>query len=398
MTHKELFQFIKNKLEENGFKCNSNKDFFKKFLPEENYARNRSNISNWFGGKPGRINNNKIKVAIAKRLNFDVGIWDEDTRMQKDVIINAIKNFTNPTPKINLDELLPKNTPLSDEQINLLVKIKKSTKEEALTLLKKHDNFLQKTPGNQLFLLKLLSLLFEKGMYALLIDKVFPSLLPHNATQNHIKIFKAHTLGSLDEPDYLGAASLLQTIDSSSTEEILELQTGLISNIRRHKLEKDDLTKEELITALSVFIRYYSDVFDIQKHHYYPGVNLVYMLKLSGLISPNNPIIADDDLKEIYHDAKASMSRDSSSRSEEMCYYAKMSEVEFRLLLDLDDADILLGNLLDLDAPSATYIERTLRMMRFFTRTLKRFALMDAREIIARFEEVIEILEGYERL
>lgn len=122
------------------------------------------------------------------------------------------------------------------------------------------------------------------------------------------------------------------------------------------------------------------------------------MLKLSQFISPNNPIIADDDLREIYHDAKASMSRDSSSRSEEVCYYAKMSEIEFRLLLDLDDTDILLGNLLDLDAPSATYIERTLRMMRFFTRTLKRFALMDAREIIARFEEIIKVLEGYKRL
>lgn len=395
MTHKELFQFIKNKLEENGFKNKNDKDYFEKLLPDEDYARNRTNLSNWVGGKPGRISNNKIKIAIAKRLDFDISIWDADTRAQKEIVLEAIKRFTNPTPKINLDELLPKNTPLSDEQAELLIKIKKGNCDEATMLLQKHDIFLKKSPENQIFLLKLLSLLFEKGMYETLVDKVFPQLLPHNAMQNHIKIFKAHTLGSLDEPDYLGAASLLQTIESNTDEEILELQTGLISNIRRHKLEKDDLTKEELVKTLKVFMRYYTDVFNVQKHHYYPGVNLVYMLKLSELISPNDPIIQDGELEGIYKDAQASISRDSSGRSDELRYYAKISEIEFHLLLGLRNADLLLSNLLDLDKPSKTYIERTIRMMRFFTETLKRFAMLDARDITARFDEIVEVLEGY---
>ncbi len=395
MTHRELLKFIQDELERNGFTFKTRKEFFEKLLPDEDYEFYRSNLSNWFGGKPGKVTNRDFLTALQNRIGFESSVWDADNRTQLEVIRQAVKKFINPTPQVDLSELLPKNTPISDEQATLLLQIKNSPKEEADSLLLNHQSFLERTPKNQNFLLKLLTLLYDKGLYDTLAQRVFPSLLAHNTDQNHIKLFKAHTLGSLSEPDYIGAASLLETIEGSSTEEMLELQTGVISNIRRYTLEKEDLTREELDTALPVLIRYYTNVFEIQNHHYYPGVNLTYLLTLSKLTSPDSLIIDPYDLQTIYNDTQPSISRNTNSTSKETSYYAKMSEIEFRLLRDKNDTDALLANLLEIDAPSVTYVERTLRMMKFFVPTVKKFGVLDANELLDRLEGVIKILVGY---
>ncbi len=176
---------------------------------------------------------------------------------------------------------------------------------------------------------------------------------------------------------------------------MLELQTGVISNIRRYTLEKEDLTREEFDTALPILIRYYTDVFEIQKHHYYPGVNLTYLLTLSQLTSPGSPIIDSHDLQSIYNDAQSSIRKNSNHSSDKTAYYAKMSKIEFRLLLGKNDTDALLGNLLELDAPSVTYVERTLRMMKFFVRALGEFSVENTDDIVGRFSVVVGVLERH---
>ncbi len=396
MTHKELLSFIQDELEKNGFRWKTRKEFFEKLLPDEDYEYYRSNLSNWFGGKPGRINNQHFLRSLQLRIGFDGSVWSADDRTQREVIRQAVRRFMSPTPKVDLSELLPHNTPISDSQASLLLQIKKASPDEALRLLKQHLDFLRPEPSNQNFLLQSLVLLYDKGLYDTLNDRIFPALLPHNADNSHIKIFHAHTLGSLRSPDYLRAASLLMSIETDSPDELLELKTGVISNVRRYNLEKPDLTRTELLEVLPVLIRYYTDVFEhIKKHHYYPGVNLCYMLRLSQLVSPDSPYIDHQDLEHIFKDAQASLTSGSQHSSDETRYYARISDTEFRLLLERNHLKEHLISWLNNHHPSPTYVTRSLRMMHFFVRTVEKFSVVDASKLLENFGEIIEVLEGY---
>jgi len=396
MTHKELLLVIQEELEHNGFTWKNRKDFFEKLLPDEDYDRYRSNLSNWFNALPGKITNRKFLIALQERIGFDGSVWEADDRTQREIIRKAVKKFMTPTPKVDLSALLPKNTPITNKQVNLLLEIKKATPQKALHLLDANTTFLQATPQNQNFLLNLLTILFEKGLYDTLEDRIFPLLLPHNAQDNHIKIFRAHTLGSLTHPEYLRTASLLMSIETDAPDQLLELKTGVISNVRRYHLEKENLTKKELLDALPVLIRYYTDVFEhVTKHHYYPGVNLCYMLKLSMLVSPDTLHIDPDDLTQIYEYAQPSITIGQNNPSEETRYYARISDTEFRLLLERNHLKEHLTSWLNNHHSSPTYVTRSLRMMHFFVGIVEKFSVVDASELLENFREIIEVLEGY---
>jgi hypothetical protein len=373
------------------------KELFEILLPEEDYEKYRSSWSNWLRGPVQRINNGHIRTSIQRQFDFDGSIWDAPDRTQREVLRQAVKRFVHPDPQIDLNELLPRNVPLSDEQMGLLVRLRNACEDDSLELLERADHFLEPRPENQNFLLELLPLLYRKGMYDFLESSVFPSLLPHNAESSHIKIFRAHTLGSLKNPDYLRAASLLLSIETDAPEELMELQTGVISNVRRYHLEKPDLTREELAQTLPVMTRYYTEVFETaQKHHYYPGINLAYMLTLSRHCVPETHHIDPDEVANIYRDAEPSIVRDGTDGSEELRYYARMSDMEFRLLLGRDHLQHDLYVLLEEGNPSyISYVERTLRMMEFFIRTMKRFGDDRGQKLAKNFTEFAELLKGY---
>ena len=396
VTHTELFELIREELNANDVFWETEKDLFPILFPGRDFEYYSSNWNNWYRQRYKKINL-KDRNIIQQTIGFDGAIWDADNRTQRLVIKEAVKNFVNPAPKVDLSGLLPQNTPLSDTQVELLISIKNTHASGAvITLLEEHEDNLSATPENQNFLLELLTLLYSKGLYDFLDEKVFPALLPHNVDNTNIKVFKAHTFGSLSTPDYLRAASLLNSIEGDSPEQVLELKTGAISNTRRYLLEKEGLTKEELTETLSVLIHYYKHVFeDIQKHHYYPGTNYIYMLKLSMLTSPNLLKIEEEELAQVYKDAQASMAKASHSKSDETRYYANISEVECRLLLGKNHLKEHLLSWLDNHQPSVTYVERSMRMMKFFVRTVEDFSSLDASELLGRFAEVIGVLEGY---
>jgi len=394
VKHTELIQLILKELSKHGKNLHTLREIHETLLPDIAFtSAYSSNWSNWKNGKTANINNAKAKSGIAETLGFDSYIWDTDTHTQQTTIREAVQRFMHPAPKVDLSSLMPQNTPLSDEQTKTLLELRKADTTQAHSILDAHD-FLKPLPENQIFLLKLLPLLFEKGMYGYLVEHIFPALLPHNAEHIHVKIFQAHTYGSLSQ--YLKAVSILSTIDTDSNALALEVKTGLLSNLRRYTLEKENLSKQELLDALPLFIQHYTNIFEnIEKHHYYPGINLAYMLTLSTYVSPDDPIIASDEVETIYKDAQASISHDSHHDSSEIVYYAKMSNIEFRLLLGKGDAEVLLGNLLDLDEPLSAYIERTVRMMQFFVRMLEQFSEVDASDLLQRFQTVITVMEDF---
>ena len=395
MKHSELIREILNQLDKNGISLHTHREIHNMLLPGENFDYYSSNWSNWLNGKAQRINNANAKRIIQETIGFEGYIWDADDQTQIRTIRQAVQRYLKPIPKVDLSDLLPKNRPLTDAQTEMLIQIRKSTTKQTEEML---DNspFLKALPENQIFLLRLLELLFEKGMYDYLIEYIYPALLPHNAEQNNVKIFKAHTYGSLKKPEYLKAVSLLNTIETDSDEEILEVKTGLLSNLRRYTLEKESLEKSELLENLAVFRQYYTEIFEnIQKHHYYPATNLMYMLKLFMLISPNIPHIDEKDLEQIYQDTKPSITKASHSSSSEIRYFAMISDVECRLILGKNYLCEPLALWLETYQPSTSYVERTLRMMRFFVRMVEEYGVEGSANVCLRFAEVIEILEGY---
>jgi hypothetical protein len=396
MTHSELLRYILEEMAKSGKSLHTLKEIHETLLPGEPFESYRTNWSNWIKGRAQRINNARAKRLIEQTLGFDGYVWNADTQTQKRILRQAVKCFLTPVPKVDLSELLPKNTPLSNAQTTLLLQIRKSyTKEEILKLLEESD-FLKAEPENQIFLLELLSLLYKQGMYDFLLERVFPALLPHNAENFHVKIFKAHTYGSLKEPEYLKAVFLLQTIEANSEEDILEIKTGMLSNLRRYMLEGKDLNKNKLLETLTVLRQYYNDIFEhVERHHYYPGVNLMYMLKLSMLLSPNDAYIDSDDIAQIYYDASDSIEADKISNIPERRYYAFISDTEMRLLTNKPCDMQRIGSWLENEKPAISYVERTLRMMRFFVKSVKKFASSNVEEQLKTFTEVIEMLEGY---
>ena len=395
MKHSDIINLILSELDKNGLSLHSHSEIHNTLLPHEKFSSYRSNWSNWLQGKSQRINNAHAKRVIQETIGFEGYIWDADNQTQTNAIRQAVHNFMHPAPVVDLSPLLPKNTALTDAQTHLLLEVRKTNIAQTKVILEQ-SNFIEALPENQIFLLKLLSLLFEKGMYDYLLSTVFPALLPHNAQDNNVKIFKAHTYGSLKNPEYLKAVSLLQTIDPDTSEQVLEVQTGLVSNLRRYTLEKDPLTKEELLEALTAFRQHYTAIFEnTERHHYYPGTNLMYMLKLFMLISPNIPHIDAEDLEQIYIDAKPSITKASHSKSDETRYYAMISDVECRFLVGKNHLLEHLSSWLENNRPSAAYVERTLRMMKFFEHTVERFAVVDSRDILHSLREIMSTLEDY---
>lgn len=103
-----------------------------------------------------------------------------------------------------------------------------------------------------------------------------------------------------------------------------------------------------------------------------------------------------EDLEHIYKDAKPLIAKASHSKTDETRYYAMVSDAECRLLVGKNhvlEEHLLLW--LDNNQPSTTYVERTLRMMKFFVRTVENFSLADTTEVVDNFREVIGVLEGY---
>ena len=401
MTHTALICHIIDELRENNFTWETNIDLFYIFLPNYDYNQYRSNWNHWINKQNDTIRSEEIRSEISKTFKLDNKIWNLFTKCeQKDAVAKAIKEFVNPLPKDikpDFSELLPLNKPLTQEQQKLLEEIEQKPKEEIEMLLLKTRDFLEKTLENQNFLLNLLEPLYNCGMYDFLNQYLFTALLPHNLNEINIKVIHANTLGSLTTPNYLEAWSILNTISYEDvTPEIMHIKTILISNLRRYELEKDTLTKEKLHDALPIFRQFYTQIFENKKeYNYYPAINLMYILKLSLLTTSNPHNITLSDFEELYRDSKASLKKELNSSYKEAVYYSNISNIEFQLLLEQYHVKQELEFLLDSDHPSVTWVYRTLRQLKFFTKIVKNFSQTDTTTIIKEFNEVIELLEDY---
>ena len=171
MKHSELIREILNQLDKNGISLHTHREIHNMLLPGENFDYYSSNWSNWLNGKAQRINNANAKRIIQETIGFEGYIWDADDQTQIRTIRQAVQRYLKPIPKVDLSDLLPKNRPLTDAQTEMLIQIRKSTTKQTEEMLN-NSPFLKALPENQIFLLRLLELLFEKGMYDYLIEYI----------------------------------------------------------------------------------------------------------------------------------------------------------------------------------------------------------------------------------
>ena len=254
MTHTEMIDFIRLELVKEGFVWKNEKELFEMLIQDEKWEKYRSNWDSWKNKKVQYLRKSfHILIKIADTLDFDPSIWNSRNEfVQKDEIRKAIKRYRKLQDTIDLSELMPPDPPLTSKQKEILKQVEELSREEMVKFLKKHIEFFSAVPKNQTFLLKLTTILYMRGLYDFLDKKIFPSLLPHNRANPKIRMFMAHTFGSLSNPKYLEAAKLLETIKSDSDQELIDLKTSVISNIKREILTNKKISNEEIKKSLEI--------------------------------------------------------------------------------------------------------------------------------------------------
>jgi len=399
MTDTEVLRFIRTQLEKEGVSWGSEQELFEMLIPGESWDKYKTNWDNWKHQRVSNLNRSpNIRTAISQTLKFSPDVWNKHIDIeQKRILRECIQKFVTPGKNIDLSSLIPATHPITEAQETLIQKVIDVHRKDEVDLLNEHLNYLQPSFETQSFLLKLIPILYDQGHYDFLHTNAFPSLLAHNKTDIQVKILMAHTLGSLSEPKHLEAAKLLEVIPSNDDTHLIDLKTATISNVRRLELSKPDLSKEKLSEILTVMIHFYHDTFTTNEiHHYYPGINLAYVLYQYTSIFPGQEHTCPLSIQEIYQLSKKSIEKELKNKDLEAQYYAKISELELMLLLNnRDNVESELYLLLEKTQPPYSTVERTIRQMELFIEISKRFSIEKHDGVILEIEHFIEILRGY---
>ena len=403
MLHVELINYIIFELREQGAVWNSKQDIFKLLAPKLNFSKYRSSWFDWLNPKRDdrNITKNEIKSAIEETLGFNSLIWSEPEYKQKQIVYKKVKEFmskketsSQKSKGIDISSLLLSEEPINTQQKQIIFKLQKSTEENIKKILKIEFEQFSFDSKNQNFLLEVLPILYDKGCYESLHTGVFPHLFPKYRERIDIKIKEANTLANLENPNYRRVIELLNSIPRNSHEEEIDITTSIISNIRRGKLNIKNVKQNEIEALLLFIIEHYAKVYQHKKpYHYYPAINLAYMIRFLEIVSPSSPEIEKYNLKKIYSSVKPSIKKEKKMVGD-LSYYATISELEFLLLLDYPNIKSKIEYILDKLQPKIFLVERTLKQMEWFIDTVEQFSTTKVDTSI-RFKKVIELFEDY---
>ncbi len=405
MLHTELINYIISELREQGAVWSSKKDLFRLLAPKLEFSKYRSSWFDWLNPKKDdrNITKNEIKLAIEETLGLSSLIWSEPEYKQEQIVHKKVKEFINKkdtsssssSKKIDISSLLLSEAPISKLQKEIISKIQNATEQDIKKILKEESKEFSFDAKNQNFLLEVLPILYNKGCYESLYIGVFPHLFPKYRERTDIKIKEANTLANLKNPNYRRVVELLNSIPRNSEDEEIDITTAIISNIRRDKLSNIKKIKQDEVEFFLLFIiEHYEKVYRHKKpYHYYPAINLAYMVRLLQIISPNSSEIEKYNLEEIYSSVKSSIKRERKIKGD-LSYYATISELEFLLLLDYPNVKSKIEYILERLQPKVFLVERTLKQMRWFVNIAKEFSSKEI-ESLVKFKRVIELFEDY---
>jgi hypothetical protein len=399
MTHTELLNHIRYELKRQGVVWKKEQELFELLLPDEDWKKLRSTWYSWRPNKDGLYTTSTLSKSshilskISEKLFLDMSVWRVGEAEQVRAVEQGISEYVRNEEKLDLSEIIPQ-FPLSEEQQHLLEEFKKvpliNIGEKAFV----HPEFFTNTFLNQAFLLALLNVLYARGAYEFLAEKVFPNLMSHQRSNVKVKMLEAHVLGCLKKPRYMEAVKLLESIKSEEMSLNIDLHTSLMSNLRRYHMNTAELNdkslKEGVAITLSVYHKIYSHK---ENHHYYPAINLMYALVLVKALHLNT---LELDGQKLYRKALSSIKKEKDSSLLSECYYASVSELEFFLLLGRKNVVSKMGEMLERLSPPLSYVKRTARQMAEFLAMANRLDV-DLGEMKREFERVLVLMEDYRK-
>lgn len=314
-----------------------------------------------------------ILQDIADELEFDMKYWGDVSSLPLGKHINIFKEKHLSKLKLDLgtfDKYVKKSRLNKEEKEVLSILKETSSLRDILAFFDTPSNnkIFQKSPSDR-FLKDSIEILYDRGAYALINDRVIPEISDEFFIAPEMKLFRAHIYGSEQVKRYMKAIKTLDSIKESEMEKFADNKTAFISNILRHELDDiDENTNiEDLKPIFEKATDLYSDIF-LKHPHYYPGINYAYMLDIGLNLFPNSELFEADTIEALLLDSQDSIDIEKSSNNTFDRYYATISEAEFKALLGTFDQASLHKDLVAIN-PSQDTLIRTLRQIRFYLNT-----------------------------
>jgi hypothetical protein len=388
MKQTRLLTYLIEQLKENGV-IKYNKDFLD-YIGVETDAKHIKRLSDYMR-RDGSIRDKVFLKAIEKKFGFDESIWKvcESSQIarikeaiERTLILNSLPN----KDALNISRIIRTQHAVTQEQQEVLNRFEKLDTQKDLE--KEIDSLLgagmlDKREENQAFLVSLLYLAYDKGLYSIIVEFILPHLYVPYRSLIEVQKIEAHTLGSLNK--HAEAKHILHLLVHESTIENINLRTSALSNHKRELFASQNPIDKE---SLFLLIQGYQDLHAMEGiYSYYTGINLFYMVVLAKILFPDEKIFQVIDEKAIYENSKPSLKTDKTHND----YYVTMSELEFKLLLEHEGILEKIESFLEHDAPHPSLVERTLRQMKLFRSHISQ----SDHTLVTLYEKAIEILESY---
>ncbi len=389
MKATKVLKYLIDNLKEAGL-IHYSKDFLN-YIDVSNDIVTAKQLSG-FLNRDGDIQNRLFLKSVEAHFNFTKDVWNSNEVQQKKFIDDSIQNKIDLISLPNEDALdismhIQTELPCTTEQHKLIkVFTELNTKEESEEMINTllSTGLLERKLENQEFLVKLLLLSYDKGLYLTIIEFIIPNLYKKYYDRVEVQKCLAHTYGSLGKFD--DAEQILAILLHYNTIETINLRTSALSNHKRKLFSNPSIPID--IEILYALIQGYQELHAINGiYSYYTGINLLYMVVLGQILFHDDNRFTTIDTHDIYKKSKQSLKTDKTHDG----YYVIMSEYEFHLLLGNKSVLERIESFLDRDKPHTSLVERSLRQMRIFEETTKKVD----NSITPLFKKSIEILNGY---
>jgi hypothetical protein len=388
MKPTQLLKYLIDKMKENGI-IDYNKDFLD-YLGVETNLKHTKKLSDYLR-RSGSIRDMSFLKAIENKFGLHPSIWKVcessqvqrvNESIQKALVLQKLPN----KDALDISDIIQSEHVISECQQQKLAHFKTLNTQESFehtidTFLV--QGLLEKKIENQEFLIALLYIAYDKGLYAIIITFILPQLYANHRQRTQVQKVEAHAKGSLDE--YTEAKCILHSLMHENIIENINLRTSALSNHKRELFSSIAPIKKE---SLYLLIQGYQELHAIEGiYSYYTGINLLYMVVLGQILFLNDDKFNSIDTNKIYKLSKPSLTKDKTHND----YYVRMSELEFHLLLGregiLQKIESFLGN----QKPHPSLVERTLRQMKIFSKQIEN----SQHTLVPMFKKTVALLKDY---
>jgi len=406
MPHTQLLNFIITQLEEQGFKWNGQEELFHILIPNEKWEEYKKSWYQWQSEYTQQIKKDTIRQAIQSRLKFSSYVWTLPEKEQKKLIPTKIEAFIKiernqnetrekfKTKSMDFSEIEPFTSSINRTQEQLLEKISVEVVMNIELLLDENRAFFSDKKENQQFLFKVVPILYNKGFYQFLKEKVFPFLSRQDREKVSIKMQEAYTLINCECSNYEEIFYLLKSIPETSEEQKTTINTMIIHAFMKYKIYNHDLTKEELFEVLKMSIGYYHSLYKSNKSSlcYYPAIQLAYMIQTLKILFPSRVERNRWNIDQIYTAVKPAIQKDKELGGVSE-YTATMSQFEFLLLINHSYDSFELEMFMEDFQPEISLVTQTMNQIQCFIDMIERFD--NENRVVDSFSKTLQLFESY---